>query len=406
MTDRTRLLLAPSGELHTKAPRTRRRFRERLRANLDAALAHADVAGRVRDDGRRLLADVADAAELDRAGQALARVFGVRRVTRAIVLPEHTLDGLVAAAAAHAGPWVRGRTFAVRVARRGDQPWSSGQAEGRLGAALLDRSAGVDLDAPQVTVRVDAYGDQAYLSERAWDGPRGLPLGTQEPVLALLSGGFDSPVAAWSLMRRGCPVHVVHFRFDCASAEHALLSAHLLWRRWGAGSDPLAWVVDFEPVRAALGRVVPRRLRQVVLRRLMLAAADAVAERAGIGALATGEAVGQVSSQTLPHLRLADDASARPVLRPLVACDKQDIIDRSRALGLADLSVQAREVCDLAGPGVAVAARASTVAAAERDLPPDLVERVVAARRVVRVRAWQPGMDPQPAAAAPVAAAS
>lgn len=401
MTDRdTVLVVTASGELHTKSNRTRTRFRRVLRDNLRAALARrAPGATLDRDlDGARL---IIRAPDLERAAEAAADVFGVHRVERARRVPFESLEQLAAAVRELAGAQVAGRRFAVRVRRRGHHPFTSMDAARVIGQALLDLSAGVDLTDPEVEVPVLITDSEAWVVDRAWEGAGGLPLGTQEPCLVLLSGGFDSPVAAWMVMRRGCPVEFLHIRLDCAQTDHALAVARDLWARWGAGTDPLVWVVDFEGVERALREQVPARLRQVVLKQLMFAAADRLAAERGIPALVTGEAIGQVSSQTLAHLAEIDRVCERLVLRPLAGMDKQDIIALARRIGTHDLSARAKEVCNLAGDApVAVAARQAELDAARAQIPGAVVEAALSQPEVVALSQWFPGSDPVPVVAA------
>jgi tRNA uracil 4-sulfurtransferase len=350
MAEERQLLLAPTGEIHLKSRPTRRRFRRLLRENLRAALTGPAPAVRVRDDERRIVVQ-GPAEQLAGAAAAAQRVFGIRKVSMVRVLPEGGLPDIVETVAAVVEERVRGRTFAVRVRRRGDQAWRTMQAERDIGTRLLPVSAGVNLDNPEEEVRVEAFGDLLYVVERSWEGAGGVPLRSQDSALGLLSGGFDSAVAAWMMMRRGVPIHFVHFRLECAQSDHALAVGYELMSRWGAGTSPLAWVIDFEPVRAELLARVPSRVRQVVLKQLMFAVADRLAERTGRMALVTGESVGQVSSQTLAHLAAIDTSVSRTVLRPLAGMDKEEIIALSRRVGTHDLSARAKEVCNLS-PGV------------------------------------------------------
>ena len=154
---------------------------------------------------------------------------------------------------------------------------------------LFDVARGVDLTAPEETVKVEVRQDIAYLVMEQWDGPRGLPCGGQERSLSLISGGFDSPVATWMMMRRGSQVDFIHFTLECSQSEHALGVAHALREQWGSGPSPIFWRVDFQPAREALLEFVESRYRQVVLKQLMIATADALADRLGIHALITGD---------------------------------------------------------------------------------------------------------------------
>jgi thiamine biosynthesis protein ThiI len=383
------LLVTPSPELHLKSHRTRAWMTRRLHANLAAALAARAPGAELVDQGRVLLVRCPDA---EAAGEALSRTFGVQRASEVLELGFATLEDLADQVAGAAADQVRGRSFAVRVRRRAPQPWSSMDAEADIGERLRPASAGVNLSAPEVEVRVDAHADRAFLLRRVLPGPSGLPLGTEERALSLLSGGYDSAVAAWMAMRRGVEVDFVHFRLDCSVADHAVVTAYELWRRWGAGTSPRWWVVEFEPVKDALEARTPRRVRQVVLKSLMLEAASRLASETGALALVTGESVGQVSSQTLANLASLDSRAGCLVLRPLVGMDKDEIIAWSRRLGLEDLGRQAREVCDLSGPRVAVALASGALERACSDLPDELVDKALATREVIVLKDWQPGM--------------
>ena len=383
-----RLLLTLSGEIGTKSRRTERWFRARLVDNVRSALARRAPDGRLVEDGRRLLVEAED---LPRAARVAATIAGVHRVDRVRPVPVDSLETLTDAVAAIARPWVTDRTFAVRMRRRGTHPWRSPDAARAIGAALLDASAGVDLDDPDVEVRVEVYGEHAYLVDRSWDGPGGVPLGTQAGALSMLSGGFDSPVAAWMMLRRGVPIDFVHFKLDCAASDHALVVAHDLWRTWGAGTSPLVWKVEFQPVKEALFAHTPARLRQVVLKQLMFRAADRLADALDVPALVTGESVAQVSSQTLRHLAEIDTQVSRTVLRPLAGFNKQEIIDRAEHIGTAALSARAKEVCDLSDGPVAVAAKRETLEKALADLPDDLAALALADREVIALEHWRPG---------------
>lgn len=394
------LLVTLSGDVGTKSHRTRRRFRRRLMDNIAAALDARAVTHRADDGlGPGRLAYRTD--DPDTAGPAIASVFGVHRVELATPVDWSDLDELARAVAERSEDEVVGRRFAVRVRRTGEHDWSSMDAERTIGALLDPASGGVDLDDPEVEVRVLVLDEQAWVLERTWAGPAGLPLGTQDRVLSLLSGGFDSPVATWMLMRRGCPADFFHVRLDCAQTEHALAVANDLARRWGAGTRPVAWIVDFEDVKDSLLHDAPARLRQVLLKQLMFAAADRIAGEQGIAALVTGEAVGQVSSQTLHHLGQIDRYADRPVLRPLAGFDKDEIVARAREVGTHDLSVRAREVCDLSGGNVAIAARGETLDRAHDGLPEGLLERAMERLSVVALDRWVPGLDAVPVVARP-----
>lgn len=387
---RRRLLLTLASEFHMKSPRTRRWFRRQLLSNIRAVLAAHAPEARLIDDGRRLLVDADD---IEAAGAAAAKVFGLHRVSAVLETEELSFDHLVDVASEIGAPLVEGRSFAVRVRRRGQQPWQSPDLAAAIGERLVPHGRKVDLKHPEVEVKVEAYGDVAYIVERAWEGPGGLPLGTQGRCLSMLSGGFDSPVASWMLMRRGSAMDFVHLRLDCAETGHALLVAHELWRWWGQGTEPRVWLVEFEAVKEAIAEQVSPRFRQIVLKRLMYEAADRVATMANVPALVTGESVGQVSTQTLQHLALLDKSVEHLVLRPLVGNDKEEIVALSRRIGLADVCAKAVEACSLDARFTATSASASEMERARGTVADKVLEEALASVRVLRLAEWVPGLE-------------
>jgi thiamine biosynthesis protein ThiI len=389
-----RILVTLSGDIYTKSNRTRRRLLELLWGNLQAGLARgAPGAQLLRGPQGRWSILAADQADLESALVVASRTFGVYRLELARAIPAASMDQLVHAAAELAAPRVRGRTFAVRARVRGATAIGRAAAEVALGEELRGISAGVDLGRPEVTVDVHVWGEEAFYIERRDAGPDGLPLGSQPRVLAMLSGGFDSAVAAWYLMRRGCPLDFVHFEMECAQAEHALAVAYELWQRWGAGTEPRAWLVDFSQVKGALEDHVPPAYRQLLLKQQMFRAAAALARFHRYPALVTGEAVGQVSSQTVDSLAAVDRAHAITVFRPLTGFSKEEIIERSRLVGTHDLSARAREVCNLTAGRVETRPRAGRLATAGAGMPPEVLERAVSGRRAVAIPGWCPGKE-------------
>jgi thiamine biosynthesis protein ThiI len=386
------LLLTLSGEIHIKSTQTRRRFQRILLRNLRTGVERRVPGAQAYKVGLSFVG--IKAPDEEAAAVMAARTFGVARVDAMRKVPFTTLDDLAAAVADLAGDRVAGRTFAVRIKRSGNHEWTSKDAERVIGAALFERSAGVDLAAPEVMIRLRVLEDEAYLVERTWPGPRGLPLGTQDRLLLLLSGGFDSAVAGWMLMSRGSPIDFVHFKLDCAQGDHALAVGHHLWEQWGHGVAARAHVVDFGEIEDALRLRVDQRLRQVVLKQMMVEAAARIAgESERIDGLLTGASLGQVSSQTLAHLIEIDRMARLPVFRPLLGLSKEEIIDRSRRIGTYDLSARAREVCDLsAGGPVAVAAGADELRAARGEIADAVLDKSVETRTTVDLADWMPGM--------------
>jgi thiamine biosynthesis protein ThiI len=383
-------LLRLSGEITTTARGTRLVFLRRLHRNLEAALASTGLAGRVEREWARLYVEAPPAAALE----VLPRVFGVQSLSAVERRPWARLEDVVDAGAELFAPLVAGRVFAVRARRGGDKrfvPFRSADVERALGGRLAPGAAGVDLTAPEVWARVEVREGTAYFFTEQIPGPGGLPLGTEGRALALLSGGFDSAVAAWQMLRRGVRLDYLFLELGGAAHRQGVLRvAKLLADRWSHGYRPRLHVVDFAPVVAALEAACEPRYWQVVLKRLMLRAANLVARRLRVDALVTGEAVGQVSSQTLRNLRVITEVAELPVLRPLVAANKDDIVAMAREIGTYELSAGVPEYCALAAKRPATHARRGDVLAEEARLDAGLVAAAVETARVVDLAALDP----------------
>ena len=380
-----------SGDIFLKSRRTQPRMIKRAVANLETALGTAGYTrGFERLGSHRFALD--PGSDAGSVIDVATRVFGVASVDTVDEVPAHDLETLSVAVADRTRERVAGKTFGVRVKRRGEHGWRSYDLASRAGSLLVAAGGSVDLDDPDEWVNVTILNDRAFVIADHQKGSGGLPIGSQGLVLCLISGGFDSVVAAWMMMSRGCPVEFVHFQLNCAQADHAMAVARSMWERWGYGTEPKVHLVEFEPVKEALVDHVEARMRQVALKVLMAQAASQIAGAEGIQALITGDALGQVSSQTLPHLVAVSNQSTVPILRPLLGMPKESIIARARAIGTAEISARAREVCDLSeGRPVATGAREATVARSVADVPEDLMAHAVVTRKTLELRDWMPG---------------
>ena len=284
-----------------------------------------------------------------------------------------------------------GKTFAVRARRGGELdkiPFHTPEVERRLGALLLPGAAGVDLTSPEVTARLEIRAGAAYYLGPRLAAPAGLPLGTQGRAVALISGGFDSLVAAWMLLRRGVMLDYVFLNLAGDPHRDAVLEAlKALVDRWSFGYRPRLHLVDFAPAVEEIRARCPQSLWQVVLKRQMLRAAERVAREVRASAIVTGDAVGQVSSQTLPNLVVISEATELPILRPLVAANKEEILDRAREIGTYDLSARVPEACAIAPRQPQTHAKSRRVVEAEAGLDPGRLAAAVAERAVIDLRA-------------------
>jgi thiamine biosynthesis protein ThiI len=373
--------LAP--EVTTKSRPVRARFQERLKNNIEQALDAAEIEHRVRREWSRLFVE----AESQGASEVLSRVFGIHSFSAIRRRCPPTLEEIVRAGAEEFADDVRGKTFAVRARRSGELPFRSQEIHVQLGRALNEH-AEVDLERPDVTVHVEVRSDSAYFFSGQTRGAGGLPLGTQGRAVALISGGFDSAVAAWLMLKRGVRVDYVLCNLAGASFERNVLGVvKVLADSWSYGTCPVLHAVDFQPLLQSLRQNVTPKFVQVVLKRLMYRAGQRVAQELGADAVITGEAVGQVSSQTLPNLRVIEDVAELPILRPLIGMDKEEIIDRTRHIGTYALSSQIQEYCAVVPDKPATAARINAVRHEEAKLDLRLLDVALANRRMIDVTA-------------------
>ena len=239
-------------------------------------------------------------------------------------------------------------TFAI-AARRATKELAitSRQINVELGAAVqAATSAGVDLSSPDVTVHIEVVGRRSFVYVRRFDGPGGLPVGSSGKVVSLLSGGIDSPVATFRILKRGAKAVLCHFHSapftDRSSARKASELARAIADRQGTTT---LYLVPLGEAQQQIVVVAPPELRVVLYRRLMMRIAGEVARREGAKAVVTGDSLGQVASQTLENIGCVDDVATVPVLRPLIGVDKQEIVTEARGLGTYETSILPFEDC-------------------------------------------------------------
>lgn len=239
--------------------------------------------------------------------------------------------------------------------RRGDKsfPLASPEVNRELGEAVKGKSgARVDLTNPEVTVFVEILPRDAFFGFEKIPGPGGLPVGASGRLVSLISGGIDSPVAAYRMMQRGCRLIFVHFHsvpyLDQTSQEKVKKLVSMLTRYQ---FESRLYLVPFAEIQRRIVSAVTRPLRVILYRRMMFRIAEAIARSEKAKALVTGESLGQVASQTLENLAVIQQASTLPVLRPLVGMDKQEIIDQARRIGTFEVSsIPDQDCCQLFVP--------------------------------------------------------
>jgi tRNA uracil 4-sulfurtransferase len=320
-------------------------FLRHLARNLERATADLGPVV-VRQRPGRIVLDLDGHPQPEAVRERVRRVCGVASVSLG-----YRTSSTLSAMQSLIGQLVEGRSFAsFRItARRAFKtyPMSSVEMNRALGAFVLERvKTRVSLEHPEVEIVVEVLPDEAFVSMDRRPGPGGLPVGSGGTVAALLSGGIDSPVAAWRMMKRGCRVVFVHFHSvpylpDISQAKARVLAETLT--AWQYASR--LHLVPFGEIQREVVLSVPPPARVVVYRRLMLRIAEAIARQSGALALATGESLGQVASQTLENIAAIDAAATMPVLRPLIGTDKLEITDEAKRLGTFETSIEPDADC-------------------------------------------------------------
>lgn len=370
------IVLIRHGEIGTKSEQVRRKMEGRLRDNIGAILADRGFDDPVERQRTRLFVHT-DPGRIEGVTAAVTDAFGVVSASPARQV-DPTLDAIGDALAETARTQYDGGTFAVRARRAGQpdaHPFSSKDIEEEGGAAVWQAAEAtgvdpvVDLDDPDLTLYVECRPDQAFVFLEKRDGPGGLPVGTQRPLVALVSGGIDSPVAAWDAMRRGAPVYPLYVDLgDYGGVDHRLRA-----------ETTVATLQDHAPNLDLSLRVAPGgdgidllaresdQFRMLHFRRFMLRIAARVADETDAVGIVTGESIGQKSSQTTANLRATSAVTDYPVHRPLLTDDKSTITEQAREIGTFEDSTISAGCDRLAPANPATAARLSAVREAEPD---------------------------------------
>ncbi|QEH17947.1 tRNA uracil 4-sulfurtransferase ThiI [Histophilus somni] len=321
--------------------------------------------------------------------ELLGRIPGIHHFLEVEEKPFVTLHDIFEQTLSDVATQIENKTFCVRVKRKGKHDFSSLDAERYIGGGLNQAvaSAKVQLSKPDVTVRIDIENDKMMLIKARHQGIGGYPIGTQEDVLSLISGGFDSGVSSYMLIRRGSRVHYCFFNLGGATHEIGVKQmAYHIWKRF-SGSHKVRFVaINFEQVVAEILEKVDNGQMGVVLKRMMVRAASKVAQRFGIQAIVTGEALGQVSSQTLTNLRLIDEVAESLVLRPLITHDKEQIIAKAKEIGTEDIAKSMPEFCGVISKSPTVKAVKEKIEQEESYFDFSVLERAVQNAQYLDIR--------------------
>lgn len=384
-----KFLIRFSGEIFIKSARVSRRFQKQLSRNLKDALTREKIDFAIREEWTRLWIN----SEHGDVLKLLQRIYGIQAVS----IIEHEcraeLDEIVREGADVYLPVVKGKRFAVSTHRGGSHPFNSMDICRQLGQVLNSPNAVsmVDLTNPEITIHVDVKDDRAYFYRTTIKGSGGLPLGTGGHCVSLISGGFDSVVASWMMQKRGVSLEFLFC--DLAGKpfrEEVIEIVARLTHRWSYGTFPRLHIIDFRPLVKEIQSKVAPATAQVILKRLFYRAASLLCQKVEANGVVTGEALGQVSSQTLKNLQAISRATELPILRPLIAYDKAEILELSRKIGLYELSSRIKEVCQIVPQKPVTACTPERAELEERKIDLELLESLFAEREIVDLHTFSP----------------
>jgi thiamine biosynthesis protein ThiI len=281
--------------------------------------------------------------------QLLLDTSGIEQVLEALQFDKiNTLDEIKVKVGEVTHHEIEGKTFVVRAKRSGTHDFRSTELEQTVGGYMLATypSNGVDLHNPEVTIRIELLNNQLNIITKKYKGLSGFPLGTQGDILSLMSGGFDSTVASYLTMKRGLKTHFIFFNLGGVAHEIGVKQVALyLWSKFGSSHKVKFVSVPFDDVLTEIFASTHETYMGVTLKRLMLLAAEKIANEMEIDALLTGESVAQVSSQTLRNLALIDQVTNKLILRPLATMNKPEIIDIANTIGTRRFAESMPEYC-------------------------------------------------------------
>ncbi len=377
-------------EITLKSRPVRKRFIQRLQSNLQIVLKRLDEEISVKLFWDKLEVVLPEEKSLlrDQVCDLMSKAPGIQTF---IEVEEHPLgsfqDAYEHAFAAYEDR-ISGKTFKVRVKRSGKHDFKSIDLERYIGGGLLEHgdSKGVDVRKPEVFVDLEIRDQKLFVFNKISQGLGGYPLGTQEPVLSLISGGFDSVVASYMTMRRGAKTHFLFFNLGGKAHQMGVEQVALhLWQEYGSCARVKFVSVPFDEVVGDILQNVHHSYMGVVLKRQMMRAAEKVADYMKIDALVTGESIAQVSSQTIPNLAVIDRSTTKVVIRPLITTDKQEIVDQTKALGCFELVASIPEYCGVISDRPTTRAKLEKVEEQEQNLDMDILDKALEQHHTARI---------------------
>ena len=343
------ILLLKDGEIVLKGL-NRRQFEDVLKKNIKTALHSLGKFEITSAQSTVMVRPLSEDIDLDEAAERVSRVFGLVSFSRATVCEEKTLESVLETAPVYLEKQLKAaKTFKVE-AKRSDKkfPYKSPDICRETGGVILQKypHLSVDVHHPDVTVYVEIRDFGAYIHADAIRGAGGIPVGTGGKAVILISGGIDSPVAAYMMAKRGLKLTAVHFASPPYTSRRAEEKVVRLLQKVSRYAGPMRmYTVPFTKLQEKLRDDCPEELFTIIMRRLMMGISQRIARDNDCAALVTGESLGQVASQTIGALNCTNEAADMVVFRPLIGMDKQEIIDISYKIDTYETSIEPYEDC-------------------------------------------------------------
>lgn len=381
-----KLLVRITGEMMLKSEPVSRRFQKQLLSNLKAALKKEGIEHKLQGQWSRVWLESEDQRVFD----LLRRIFGVHGYSIIEFECDANLQTIVREGGEHYKELIAGKTFSVQANRVGDHDFNSLDVNKQLGAVLnsVNAKSMVNLRNPQVTLHVEIRHEKAYFYRDTIRTTGGLPIGSAGRCVSLVSGGFDSTVASWMMQKRGLKLHYLFCNLAGEANEASVLRVMSnLIQNWAYGDYPRIHIVDFQPVVAEILKKVYPPFSQVILKRLFYRVAEKLMKEIEASGIITGEAISQVSSQTLKNLEAISSAISAPVYRPLVSFDKADIMQLARKIGTFADSSQIKEYCQIVPQKPVTACSVERAELEESMLDLSILDKQFAERKIINL--WE-----------------
>jgi len=380
------------GEIGIKSEWTRKSYESLILKNIKKALIFHDIDFKefLRYPGRIYIK-----TEMPiKASEKLVKVFGISSVSPAIETTSNLEDIEQKSLELAKEKLDKNAKFAVRCRRVGAHTYTSMDVCRKVGQILLDelaeRKLKVDLENPDVEIQIEVREDKAYIYSEVLSGPGGFPLGAQPKLVCLLSGGIDSPVACWLVMKRGAPITPIYFDnypfTDETTLKRAVNVAEKL-AEWAIGHSMKLYIVPHGPNLIEIKEKCPERLTCILCKRMMYRIAQEIAHKEKAEGIVTGESIGEQASQTLWNLKVLNEAARQyPVYRPLVGFDKVETEKIAKKIGTYEISIQKAKGCEAVPKKPATKASLKMVLEAEKALDIEtMVKRSVRNAKILDV---------------------